>query len=308
VTIARSVLLRASRSPWLAEQFRRRAFARRAVRRFLPGEDMSAALDAAAEFGTAGIGTVLTNLGEQVRTRAESDAVRMHYLQLIEAVHARGVPAHISVKLTHLGLDVDGDACVESVRALVTRAAAAGSMVWIDMEEATYVDRTLDVYSRVRAHHERVGVCLQTYLRRTPADLEALLPLAPAIRLVKGAYREAPDVAYPKKHDVDGAFLQLAERLLDHVPAGAFPVFGTHDLRLIERIRQCAAERGLPPGACEVHMLYGIQPATQRTMASSGARVRVLVSYGENWFPWYMRRIAERPANVWFVVKNLLPS
>jgi proline dehydrogenase len=305
MSIARSLLLRASRSPWLAAQVRRRAFTRRAVRRFMPGEEMAAALEATEELGAGGIGTVLTSLGEQVRTREEAAAVREHYLELLERIHARGLPAQISVKPTHLGLDVDAEACAESVRELVARAEEAGSMVWIDMEESWYVDATLSLYRRAREASERVGLCLQAYLRRTPADLEALLPLAPAIRLVKGAYREPPEVAFPRKQDTDAAFLALTERMLDHAP-GALPVLGTHDLRLIERIRKSAAARGLPAGAYEVHMLYGIQSQVQRELASDGVPVRVLVSYGENWFPWYMRRLAERPANLWFVLKNLV--
>jgi proline dehydrogenase len=305
MSIARSLLLRASRSPWLAAQVRRRAFTRRAVRRFMPGEEMAAALEATEELGAGGIGTVLTSLGEQVRTREEAAAVREHYLELLERIHARGLPAQISVKPTHLGLDVDAEACAESVRELVARAEEAGSMVWIDMEESWYVDATLSLYRRAREASERVGLCLQAYLRRTPADLEALLPLAPAIRLVKGAYREPPEVAFPRKQDTDAAFLALTERMLDHAP-GTLPVLGTHDLRLIERIRKSAAARGLPAGAYEVHMLYGIQSQVQRELASDGVPVRVLVSYGENWFPWYMRRLAERPANLWFVLKNLV--
>ena len=307
MSIARTALLRASRNPFLAEQFRKRAFARRAVRRFMPGEDMSAALDAATQFDAAGIGTVVTSLGEQVRTRAEAVAVREHYLTLLDAVHARGLPAHISVKLTHLGVDVDVEACYESLHALASRAAACGSMVWLDMEEATYVDGTLDLYRRLTDDQLRVGLCLQAYLRRTAADLEALLPSAPAIRVVKGAYQESADIAFPVKKDTDASFLQLAKRLLDHAPAGALPVMGTHDLRLIGKIREYAHALALPSDAYEVHMLYGIRAAAQRELAASGTHVRVLISYGVNWFPWYMRRMAERPANMWFVVRNLVP-
>ncbi len=307
MAIARSILLRASRSSWLAEQCRRRAFARRAVRRFLPGEEVTAALDAAAEFGAAGIGTVLTSLGERVETREEAKAVREHYLGLLGDVEARGLPTQVSVKLTHLGVEQDAEACLESLRALAARAEEAGSMLWIDMEESTYVDVTLALYRRLREEQRRVGVCLQSYLRRTPADLEALLPLKPAIRLVKGAYREPPEVAFPKKRDTDAAFLELARRVLTHTPAGAFLVLGTHDLSLIHRIREFAAGQGLTSGAYEVHMLYGIRPRMQRELASSGVGLRVLISYGENWFPWYMRRLAERPANAWFLVKSLIP-
>lgn len=305
MSIARYVLLRASRSKWLAAQLRERAFARRAVRRFLPGEGMSEALDAAAEFGAAGIGTILTNLGEQVRTGAEAAAVRDQYLELLDAIHARGLPSQISVKLTHLGLDVDRAACTQIVRALVARAEQTGSMVWIDMEEASYVDATLAMYRRMRSDYRRVGVCLQAYLHRTPGDLESLLPLAPSIRVVKGAYRESPVVALTRKRDIDAAFLELATRLLEHARAGARVVIGTHDLRLIEGISSRAHKLGIAGGAYEVHMLYGIRPAAQRDLAGSGTPVRVLISYGGNWFPWYMRRLAERPANMWFLIRNM---
>jgi proline dehydrogenase len=305
MSIARSLLLRASRSPWLAGQFRRRAFARRAVRRLLPGEGVEDALSAAAGFARESIGTILTQLGERVTSPDEADGVRDHYLGLLDTIQARGLPAQPSVKLTHLGLDLDRDECAQRVAALAARAAQAGSRLWIDMEESEYVDATLDVYRRMRAEHEAVGVCLQAYLRRTPADLDSLLPLSPAIRLVKGAYREPPEVAFPRKQDTDAAYLALAGRLLERAAAGgAVPVFGTHDLKLVERIRELAWTVAAA-GAYEVHMLYGIQAAEQRALAKAGVKVRVLISYGENWFPWYMRRLAERPANVWFVVKNL---
>jgi proline dehydrogenase len=203
---------------------------------------------------------------------------------------------------------VDREACAQSVLALAARAADAGSYLWIDMEESSYVDATLDVFRRARAAHPKVGVCLQAYLRRTPADLDALLPLAPAIRLVKGAYREPPEVALPKKRDVDDAYLELANVLLERAARdGGLPVFGTHDMRLVEQVRRRAETLGVAPRAYEIHMLYGIQAAEQRALAKRGAAVRVLVSYGTHWFPWYMRRLAERPANVWFVVRNLLP-
>jgi proline dehydrogenase len=277
------------------------------VRRFLPGEELGAALDAATAFARDGIGSVLTELGEQVTTRAEAGRVRDHYLQVFDRVRQRGLPAHVSVKLTHLGLDVDRAACLENVLGLAARAADARSFLWIDMEESRYVDVTLELFRRARAAHAGVGVCLQAYLRRTPADLEGLLPLGPAIRLVKGAYNEPPDVAFPKKRDVDERYFALAGRLLEHAVRGqARPVFGTHDLGLIARLRQHAAALGTTPGAYEVHMLYGIRAAEQRALTRDGVPVRVLISYGTHWFPWYMRRLAERPANVWFVIRHLV--
>jgi len=307
VSLTRRLLLRASRSAWLARTLRRRAFFRRAVRRFLPGEHVGAALDTAAALARDGIGSVLTQLGEQVTNRDEAAAVRDQYLRLLDEIRSRDVPAEISVKLTHLGLDVNPKACLQDLLALAARATAAKSFLWIDMEESRYVDATLELYRAVRAARPDVGVCLQAYLRRTPADLEGLLPLAPAIRVVKGAYNEPPDVAFPKKRDVDAAYAVLAGRLLERAAAGgARVVFGTHDLDLIERLRARALALGVTGGGYEVHMLYGIRAAAQRTLAQQGVPVRVLISYGTHWFPWYMRRLAERPANVWFVVRHLL--
>lgn len=262
----------------------------------MPGEDLEAALNAAAEFGRSGIGTVLTNLGERIETLDDASATRDHYLHVLDTIRERKLPTQISVKLTHLGLSVDGDACKENVVALVSRAEECGSFVWIDMEESQYVDATLEVFRAARAQHKKVGVCLQSYLRRTLADVEALLPLSPAIRMVKGAYREPESIAFPKKRDTDRAYLELSDRMFD----GGLPVFGTHDLRLLDQIGRRAR------GAYEVHMLYGIRSAEQRSMAASGVAVRVLISYGSNWFPWYVRRLAERPANLWFVVRASL--
>ena len=307
MSVARRLLLRASRSAWLASQLRNRAFFRRAVRRFMPGEELPAALAAAADLAAAGIGSVLTQLGEQVATRQEAARVRDHYLDVLAHVRARRLPSELSVKLTHLGLDVDRAACHTDLQTLARAAADAGSFLWIDMEESRYVDPTLEIFRTVRAVQPRVGVCLQAYLRRTPADLDALLALEPAIRLVKGAYNEPAAVAYPLKRDVDATYLALADRLLDRAArAQARPVFGTHDLGLVKRIRERATALHVAPGGYEVHMLYGIRSAEQRALARDGVRVRVLISYGTHWFPWYMRRLAERPANVWFVVRNLV--
>ena len=305
MSLGRRLLLRASRSRWLAQQLRRRAFFRRAVRRFLPGEDLGAALDAAAEFSRAGLGSVLTQLGEQVSNRAEAVAVRDHYLGVLAAVRQRRLPSQVSVKLTHLGLEVDRGACEQAVDALAARAEDSGSFLWIDMEESRYVDVTLEVFRAARGEHTNVGVCLQAYLRRTPQDLARLLPLGPAIRLVKGAYNEPGQVAF--KREVDRCYATLADQLLQEAARGrARPVFGTHDLDLIAEIRQRAERHGTPRTAYEVHMLYGIKAAAQRALVADGFPVRVLISYGTAWFAWYMRRLAERPANLWFVVKNLL--
>lgn len=272
----------------------------------MPGEDVGAALDAAASFGAAGVGSVVTALGERVSTRAEAEEVRRHYIKVLDDIAARRLPTHVSVKLTHLGLDVDPALCADSVRALVVRAETNGNMLWIDMEESHYVDATLDLYRSVRTEHPKIGVCLQAYLRRTPNDLESLLAVGGSVRLVKGAYREPAEVAFPKKSDTDAGYFTLATRMLDAASPDCVQVFGTHDLALVERIRGHAQSKKVPRGTWEVHMLYGIQIAAQRALPTNGVPVRVLISYGSHWFPWYVRRLAERPANVWFVVRSLM--
>jgi len=277
------------------------------VRRFLPGEDLGDALDAAAELARLGLGAVLTQLGEQVTSRTEAAAVRDHYLDALVRARARSLGAHLSVKLTHLGLAVDREACARNLLDIAQRAEETRSFVWIDMEESRYVDVTLDLFRRACAVRDNVGVCLQAYLRRTPADLESLWPLRPAIRLVKGAYNEPSAVAYPSKRDVDGSYLALAMELLERAARReATPVFGTHDRSIIAHIAARARARALAKGAYEIHMLYGIRPAEQRALAAAGMAVRVLISYGSAWFAWYMRRLAERPANLWFVVRNVV--
>ena len=307
MSLSREALLYVSRSRRLAALLRRRRFVGRAVRRFMPGEELGDALEAARRFAGARIGTVLTQLGENVTSFAEAEQVRLHYLDVLRDIRQVGLPTEISVKPTQLGLDVDPGACERALHSLVARAAESGSTVWIDMEDTRYTDATLDLFRKVRASRANVGVCLQAYLRRTPADLAALLPLQPAIRLVKGAYAEPPHAAFPRKRDVDAAYFSLAADLLERAALGAArPVFGTHDMALVARIRAKAAEVGAARGACEFHLLYGIREQDQRVLAAEGETVRVLISYGSAWFAWYMRRLAERPANVWFVVKNLL--
>lgn len=310
MSVGRAVLLRASRSQWLAEQLVRREFARRAVKKFMPGEEPGDALEAAARLAAENLGAVLTQLGENITSPQEALAVRDHYLGVLDQIVQRGLKDTIvSVKPTQLGLDLSFDACLGHLDTLAAkvRQAQAG-VLWIDMEDSSYVDRTLDLYRRLKEKHDNVGVCLQSYLRRTPADVDALLPIRPAIRLVKGAYAEAPHVAFPDKRDVDVAYYAIADALLGAAARGAaFPVFGTHDRALIDRITARAAALSVPDGGFEIHMLFGIRTSDQRALARAGRKVRTLISYGRSWFPWYMRRLAERPANVWFVMRSLLP-
>ncbi len=306
MSFARNALLWISENRTLRQKLPRYAFVRRAVARFMPGEELADALQAAASLREKKIGTILTRLGENVSSVAETREVTGHYLEALPLIQQHGLDARISVKLTQLGLDVDEELCHQNLSALVAAAAAVGNWVWIDMEQSAYVERTLALYRRVRTQHANVGVCLQAYLYRTKDDLAALLPMAPAIRLVKGAYREPATIAFPRKAQVDANFLALTEILLANVkPRGVRVGIATHDQILLRQAQHMAEAFGLAPDDYEFQLLYGIQTAEQLRLAAAGCRVRTLISYGSYWFPWYMRRLAERPANVLFVLKNL---
>jgi len=306
-SLARNVLLRMSKSRWLADKVMTRPFAQRAVKRFIPGEEVSDALDAAQDLTPVNLGTVLTKLGENLTAESEATAVRDHYLDVFDQVQARKLSAHVSVKPTQLGLDFSQAHCADHLEMLAQKADAVGTYLWLDMEDSSYVDRTLELYRGLRAKHEKVGVAMQAYLRRTPDDLRQLLAHRPTVRLVKGAYAEPPHVAFPAKRDVDLAYYDLAVELLNAASkAQALPIFGTHDMGLLERLVTKASSLGLENGGYEIHMLYGIRMAEQKALAAKGRTVKTLISYGSSWFPWYMRRLAERPANVWFVAKSML--
>jgi proline dehydrogenase len=249
---------------------------------------------------------VFTHLGENIRDASEADEVTQHYLIVLERIRAAELRAEISVKLTQLGLDQSVDLCAANVRRIL-QAEDAGKTVWIDMEASSYVDATLEVYRRVLAEFPRTGVCLQAYLFRTQKDLEALLPRKPSVRLVKGAYKEPPAVAFPAKKDVDENYVSLGQTMLraQHDGAMVRAAFGTHDTVMIKRLADFCSTGGMPKSALEIQMLYGIQRSEQERLAAEGYRSAVLLAYGKYWYPWFVRRLAERPANLWFLAKNL---
>jgi proline dehydrogenase len=303
----RKALLAASTNPWMRDHLTQYGFVKRSVRTFMPGESIEEALDAAAVLQRDGITTILTRLGENLTKVEEFEEVTQHYLEVLDKVAAARLDAQVSVKPTQLGLDLDRALCERNLDRLIERAEQRNNFLWIDMESSPYVDPTLALFRRSRARSSRVGVALQAYLYRTAKDLEDLIPLGPAIRIVKGAYLEPASVAYPKKADVDANFDKLCVRLLapDAVQAGSLLHIATHDVALADRLIDYIGEHKVPESAYEFAMLYGIQRGQQLRLARMGKRTRVLISYGEYWFPWYMRRLAERPANLWFVVKNL---
>lgn len=302
--IVRSVLLAGSENRWLRDHATRWRFVRSAVSRFMPGETAEAALDATRALG---VGTVLTQLGENVRDLDQARGVTGHYLDVLDRVHRDGLDVEVSIKLTQLGLDLSREECEKNLLTLIERARSLSNWIWIDMEGTAYTDVTLDMARRARAGKPNVGVCVQAYLYRTAEDMKSLIALGSGIRLVKGAYREPPDKAFPKKSDVDENYFRLAEQLLsaDARAKGVRAIFGTHDPILIRRIEDLGQSSNLPREALEFQMLYGIRRQEQERIAKAGYKFRVLISYGDAWFPWYMRRLAERPANVLFVLKNL---
>lgn len=305
----RSLLLAASENRWMRANATRLPVFRRAVTRFMPGERLEDALGAAEALRQQErIATIFTRLGENVTAMAEADAVAGHYLEAYDRIEQRRLDTQISVKLTQLGLDIDPARCREHVRRLAGRAAQQGAMLWIDMEQHAYVDATLELYHAVLAEYRNVGVCLQSYLYRTDKDLQDVIDAGGGVRLVKGAYKEPATVAYPKKADVDVAYLSLAKTMIDAEARanGLRAVFGTHDVTLIDALQQHARATAVSPDAYEFALLYGIQRGVQQQLARDGYRLRVLISYGDYWFPWYMRRLAERPANVWFVARTML--
>jgi proline dehydrogenase len=307
MSVGRSILLAASRSNTLNDFALHSSFVKRATRRFMPGEHAEDALAAAAHIAATGRGVIFTQLGESI-TRAEAaEKVRDHYLWLFDRIAEMRLPAHVSVKPTQLGLDLSIARCERQLLELAAKAEEAHSVLWLDMEDSAYVDRTLDLYRAIHEKHPATGVAMQAYLRRTPEDLAKLMPSRPMIRLVKGAYDEHARVAFEKKADTDRAYFDLASRMLDAARAGAcIPIFGTHDSALVSRIAERAKALGVGKNKYEIHMLYGIRDAAQQALVREGHTVKTLISYGSAWFRWYMRRLAERPANVLFVVRSLI--
>ena len=277
--------------------------------RFVAGETLDECVEVLRGFDERGFHANTTLLGEDVHKESEAAAAVEAYQEILARLHAEGLRVNVALKLTHLGLDLGEALALENLRRIVERAAELGNFVRVDMESSAAVDPTLRIYRALReAGLDNLGTVLQSYLYRTPDDLEALLPLRPNLRLVKGAYLEPPDVAFPNKSDVDESFYKLCVRLLQpdaRNQPGALLHIATHDIPLTDRLIAYIRHNNVPKSAYEFAMLYGINRQQQLRLARDGERLRVLISYGEYWFPWYMRRLAERPANVWFVAKNM---
>ncbi|HSO30517.1 MAG TPA: proline dehydrogenase family protein [Candidatus Sulfomarinibacteraceae bacterium] len=304
----RRLLLWMARNAWLRNRIPKLWFARRAVRRFMPGEDAESALAAGVGFQAEGLGTLYTRLGENLTRIEEADEVAAHYRTVLNEIRERRLDGEISVKLTQLGFDLDVDRTFQHASSLAAQAAEGGRSFWIDMEGSDYTEATIAFYERLKAAQPNIAICLQAYLRRTAADIQRLLPLSPEIRLVKGAYAEPASIAYQTRHDVDANYLALCVSMLEAVRGGGSVriALGTHDVRLIEQVAEHAAALGLPRTSFEIQMLYGIRMDQQRRLAHEGYVVRDLIAYGAAWYPWYMRRLAERPANVLFALRQIV--
>jgi proline dehydrogenase len=276
--------------------------ARRFSARFIAGSNLDQAMAVCRELNSVGIAVTLDVLGESVSSVDEAAAARDAYLRTLSAIHEKGIQGNVSLKLTQFGLDLSGEVCRANVAQLVEKAAGLNGFVRIDMESSDYADRTLQLVCDLHDKYRAVGTVIQAYLYRSKGDIEMLNERGIRVRLCKGAYLEAAGVAFPKKDQVDANYIELMRLLLDK---GTYPAIATHDEKMVAATKAYAEARQISRDAFEFQMLYGIRRDLQRQLAKEGFRVRVYVPYGEAWYPYYMRRLAERPANVLFILRNL---
>jgi len=304
--ISRNILLWASRNEWLKNRVPKMKFVQKAVKRFMPGEGVEDAILATRELLKHNIPTTFTHLGENITTIQEAEINTQHYLDLLDKISKEKLDIEISLKLTHIGLDLSFDKTLILFSSIAEKASALNNNVFIDIEDSSYVDKTINFYKKVKEKHNNVGICLQAYLYRTMDDIKFLVDINPWIRLVKGAYKEPDTVAFKKLKQVNDNYLTLSRFLLQLIMEKSNRVaFATHDLILQEHIKKEAKSMGIDKKKLEFQMLYGIKTTEQFKLASDGYRIRTLISYGEHWYPWYIRRLAERPANVEFILKNI---
>jgi proline dehydrogenase len=305
----RAILLRLSQNGALQSAFSKYRFAQRAARRFIAGEELNEAIAIVRELNSKNILATLDHLGENTTNEREAIAAADEYLKILDTIAQAGVHSEISLKLTQMGLDISFELCLQNMRRIVERAREYENFVCIDMESSAYTDRTLDIYERLRGEgFDNVGPVIQAYLRRSARDVERLIERGARVRLCKGAYQEPPHIAFPRKRDVDANYRKLLEMLLSPraQEQGVYPAIATHDEKIIRWAIDYVQQHKISRDRFEFQMLYGIRRDLQLKLAQQGYRVRVYVSYGTHWYPYFMRRLAERPANVLFVVKNLI--
>jgi proline dehydrogenase len=300
--IVRSLLIFLSRRKLLRKWMETSTLAKRFSARFIAGSNLDEALAVCRELNAENITVTLDVLGESISTLDEAAGARDAYLRAISSIHEKRIQGNVSLKLSQFGIDLSGDVCRANVGQLVEKAAALDSFVRVDMESSKYVDRTLDLVCDLHARYHAVGTVIQAYLYRSKKDIEMLNARGIRVRLCKGAYLESESVAFPQKAQVDSNYVELMQLLLDH---GTYPGIATHDEKMIAATKAHAAAHNISRDAFEFQMLYGIRRDLQRQLAKEGFRVRVYVPYGGAWYPYYMRRLAERPANVLFILRNL---
>lgn len=300
--ISRTALLYLSQQHGLKDFFSKVPGFKQVTRRFIAGENIEAAIVTIKELNKIGITATFDHLGESTTSKAEADADVREYIRLLGRIQETGVDSNVSVKLTQLGLDIDEDYCLQNTRRIVAEAHQRGNFVRIDMEDSTKTDATLRIFRQMFHEFGNVGIVLQAYLYRTEKDMEEVLAMGARIRLCKGAYQEPPEVAFPEKTDVDDNYVKLMKKLLK---SGIYHGIATHDMRMIRATQEFAAAEKIGQDQYEFQMLYGVRRDLMTQLAQEGYRMRTYVPYGEFWYPYFMRRLAERPANVWFVVKNL---
>ena len=300
--ISRAALLYLSQKRELKDFFSRFPGFKQVTRRFIAGENIDDAITAILELNRAGITATFDHLGESTASRAEAEADVREYLRALDRIEATSVNSNVSVKLTQLGLDIDEDYCLQNTRRIVEAAKRHNNFVRIDMEDSSKTSATLRIFKRLYGDYGNVGIVLQAYLYRTGNDVDDALAMGARIRLCKGAYKEPEEVAFPEKSEVDANFVKLMKKLLK---SGVYHGIATHDEKMIAATKEFAASEGVSRDAFEFQMLYGVRRDLQLKLARDGYRMRIYVPYGEHWYPYFMRRLAERPANVWFVLKSL---
>lgn len=272
------------------------------ARRFIAGESLAEALTVSAELGRGGRRVSLNHLGENVRTAAEAGSARSSYIQMVRELDAQGLDGNVSIKLTQLGLDLDRDLCQSLAAEIAGAAASLRRTIEMDMEGSAYTEATLEIFEATRRRYDNVGLAIQAYLYRSEKDIECLAPLQPKIRLVKGAYREPASLAFQQKRDVDANYRRLLDLVLD---GRFFPAIATHDPAMLDHARARLQQRGVAPDRYEFQMIYGVRRDLQQELRDQGHPLRIYVPFGTEWCPYFMRRLSERPANCWFVLRSL---
>ncbi len=303
--VTRSALIYLSRQEWLKEFATKFGLFKRLTTRFIAGETIDEAVAAIRDLNAHGCTASFDHLNESVASIAETEAEVREYLDVLARIDETGIDSNVSIKLTQFGLEIDPDLAYRNARRIVEDAARRGNFVRVDMEGSNVTQATIDVFKRLRAEFglNDVGIVIQSYLYRTMDDARDLLKIPARIRLCKGAYNEPPEVAYPAKKDVDDNYVRVMQVLLD---SGVYHGIATHDPKMIDATIEFAQHEGIGKEAFEFQMLYGIRRDLQTQLARDGYRVRVYVPYGKHWYPYFMRRLAERPANIWFVLRNML--